>query len=111
MHGDHLVSTVNPAILPDGSNMTDAPAPKVNSHVCNKAYGDGINGKERHLRFYRLYGVGVARRVAPKVCDPRRPTETSKAGRLWAKATAEGRPGKTSFFTGGCSSSHDDFKE
>ena len=66
-----------------------------------------INGKERHLRFYRLYGVGVA----PKVCHPRRPTETSKAGRSWAKATAEGRPGKTLFFTGGCSSSHDDFKE
>ena len=67
----------------------------------------GINGKERHLRFYRLYGVGVARRAAPKVCHPRRPTETSKAGRSWAKATAEGGPGKTLFFNGRYSSSHD----
>ena len=34
---DQLVSTVNPALLPDGSNITDAPTPKV---VCNKVYGD-----------------------------------------------------------------------
>ena len=30
----------------------------------------------------------------PKVRDPRRPKETSKAGRSWAKTTAEGSPGK-----------------
>ena len=71
----------------------------------------GINGKERHLQFYRLYGVGVARRVAPKVRDPRRPKETSKAGRSWATATAVGRRGKTLFLTGAYSSTHDNLKE
>ena len=39
-HADYLVSTTNPAVLPDGSNITDAPAPKTDPHVCNKAYGD-----------------------------------------------------------------------
>ena len=39
-HADQLVSTINPAVLPDGSNMADAPAPKVDPHICNKAYGD-----------------------------------------------------------------------
>ena len=37
---DHLVSTVNPAVLPDGSNISDAPAPKVDPHICNKVYED-----------------------------------------------------------------------
>ena len=39
-HADQLVSTINPAVLPDGSNIADAPVPKVDSHVCNRAYGD-----------------------------------------------------------------------
>ena len=39
-HADQLVSTTNPALLPDGSNIADAPAPKVDPHICNKAYGD-----------------------------------------------------------------------
>ena len=39
-HADQLVSTINPAVLPDGSNIIDAPAPKVDPHICNKAYGD-----------------------------------------------------------------------
>ena len=39
-HADHLVSTFNPAVLPDGSNISDAPAPKTNPHICNKAYKD-----------------------------------------------------------------------
>ena len=34
-----LVSTVNPAVLPDGSNLADAPLPKVDPHICNKVYG------------------------------------------------------------------------
>ena len=37
---DQLVSTVNPAVLPDGSNITDAPPPKIDPHICNKVYGD-----------------------------------------------------------------------
>ena len=39
-HTDQLVSTVNPAVLPDGSNISDAPAPKTNPHICNAAYED-----------------------------------------------------------------------
>ena len=39
-HADHLVSTINPAVLPDGSNISDAPAPKTDPHICNKVYGD-----------------------------------------------------------------------
>ena len=39
-HADKLVSTINPAVLPDGSNIADAPPPKVDPHICNKAYGD-----------------------------------------------------------------------
>ena len=37
---DQLVSTVNPAVLPDGSNITDASPPKIDPHICNKVYGD-----------------------------------------------------------------------
>ena len=39
-HADQLASTVNPAVLPDCSNIACAPAPKVDPHVCNKAYRD-----------------------------------------------------------------------
>ena len=35
---DSLVSTTNPAVLPDGSNMESAPHPKVNPHICAKSY-------------------------------------------------------------------------
>ena len=35
---DSVVSTVNPALLPDGSNLSEAPPPQVQPHVCNKAY-------------------------------------------------------------------------
>ena len=36
-HADQLVSTVNPAVLPDGSNIADAPA---DPYICNKMYKD-----------------------------------------------------------------------
>ena len=39
-HADLLVSTTNPAVFPDGSNIVDPPTPKVHPHICNKAYGD-----------------------------------------------------------------------
>ena len=35
---DNRVSTGNPAVLPDGSNVSDAPAPKTDPHVCNQVY-------------------------------------------------------------------------
>ena len=34
------LSTINPGVLPDGSNIADAPAPKVDPHICNKPYWD-----------------------------------------------------------------------
>ena len=39
-YADSLVFTINPAILPDGSNINDAPLPKTDPHICNKMYGD-----------------------------------------------------------------------
>ena len=37
-YADAIISTINPAILPDGSNAQDAPPPKTNPHVCNQSY-------------------------------------------------------------------------
>ena len=37
---DRLVSTTNPALLPDASNIDDAPVPKTNPHICHQSYGD-----------------------------------------------------------------------
>ena len=34
------MSTTNPAILPDGSNVDDAPLPKTNPHICNLPYAE-----------------------------------------------------------------------
>ena len=35
---DKIVTTLNPAILPDGSNADNAPTPKTSPHICNKPY-------------------------------------------------------------------------
>ena len=35
---DSLVSTSNPAVLPDGSNLESAPLPMINPHVCSRLY-------------------------------------------------------------------------
>ena len=37
---NRTVSTINPAVLPDGSNVSDAPVPKTNPHICNKPYSE-----------------------------------------------------------------------
>ena len=37
---DKIVSTTNPAVLPDGSNVDDAPPPKTNPHICNQPYSE-----------------------------------------------------------------------
>ena len=39
-YADNLISTFNPAVLPDGSNLDDAPRPKTDPHVCNIPYTD-----------------------------------------------------------------------
>ncbi len=35
---DKTISTVNPAVLPDGSNVANAPAPKTQPHICIQPY-------------------------------------------------------------------------
>ena len=35
---DSLVSTTNPAVLPDSSNLQSAPLPMINPHVCARVY-------------------------------------------------------------------------
>ena len=37
---DNIVSTTNPAVLPDGSNVDEASLPKTNPHICNKLYSE-----------------------------------------------------------------------
>ena len=37
---DKVVSTINPAVLPDGSNVDEAPPPKTNPHICNVPYSE-----------------------------------------------------------------------
>lgn len=40
---DSIVCTMNPAILPDGSDASQAPAAQTNPHVCNKAFADVVD--------------------------------------------------------------------
>ena len=47
-NADCLVSTINPGVLPDGSNVNDAPAPKTDPHICNKSYQD-VQDFDEHL--------------------------------------------------------------
>lgn len=37
-YADKIVSTINPAVLPDGSDVDNAPPAQTNPHVCNKPY-------------------------------------------------------------------------
>ena len=37
---DKIVSTTNPAVLPDWSNVDEAPPPKTNPHICNQPYSE-----------------------------------------------------------------------
>ena len=39
-YADSIVSTCNPAVLPDGSNVDDASAPKTDPHICNQLYAE-----------------------------------------------------------------------
>ena len=45
-YADTLISTCNPAVLPDGSNLAYAPYPKTDPHVCNTAYSDVTDFEE-----------------------------------------------------------------
>ena len=62
---DKIVTTLNPAILPNGSNADDAPTPKTNPHICNKPYdriedfnqdlADLVATCQRHTRCSEAY--------------------------------------------------------
>ena len=43
---DKIVSTINPAVSPNGSNVDEAPPPKTNPHVCNRPYSEVENFQE-----------------------------------------------------------------
>ena len=40
-----VVTTINPAVAPDGSNVDDAPHPVTQPHICNKSY---LDVEDRH---------------------------------------------------------------
>ena len=83
---DRTVSTINPAVLHDGSNVSDAPSPKTNPHICNKQYSevedhqqdlnDLIATCQRHTRCSAAYclrtknGVQKCRFDYPKPPQP-----------------------------------------
>ena len=37
---NNTVSTTNPGVLEDGSNISDAPLSQTNPHICNKPYAE-----------------------------------------------------------------------
>ena len=39
-YADSLISTLNPAVRPDGSDLDDAPQAKTDPHICNASYSD-----------------------------------------------------------------------
>ena len=41
-----VVSTTNTAVLPDGSNISEAPHAQVDPHICNNAYKDVVDFSE-----------------------------------------------------------------
>ena len=83
---DRTVSTVNPAVLPDGSNVADAPLPKTSPHICNKPYSEVVDYRQdlndliatcqRHTRCSAAYclrtrnGVQKCRFGYPKPLQP-----------------------------------------
>ena len=64
-HVDRIVTTINPAVLPGGSNVDEAPSPKTNPHICNRPYtevedfvqdlADLIATCQRHTRCSAAY--------------------------------------------------------
>lgn len=41
-----VVTTINPAVAPDGSNIDNAPLPVTQPHICNKSYLDVEDRRE-----------------------------------------------------------------
>ena len=74
---DRIVSTTNPAILADGSNVADAPLPKTNPHVCSKPYSEIVDYSQdlsdliatcqRHTRCSAAYCLRTSHAWSPKM--------------------------------------------
>lgn len=45
-YANQVVTIINPAVAPDGSNVDDAPQPVTQPHICNKSYLDIANRDE-----------------------------------------------------------------
>ena len=83
---DRTVCTTNPAVLDDGSNISNAPPPQINPHICNKPYSSvedhqqDLNGLiatcQRHTQCSAAYclctksGVQKCRFSYPKPLQP-----------------------------------------
>ena len=43
---DSVISTTNPTLLPDGSNLSEAPCAQTDPHICNEAYAQVTDDEE-----------------------------------------------------------------
>ena len=85
-YANRLVSTINPAVAPDGSDVESAPQPVTQPHICNKSYLEVADRQEdlsqliatcqRHTRCSEAYclrtnhGKQVCRFGYPKLLQP-----------------------------------------
>ena len=83
---NRTVTTINPSVLPDGSDVAEAPLPKTSPHICNKPYSEVVDYHEdladliatcqRHTRCSSAYclrtqnGVQKCRFGYPKPLQP-----------------------------------------
>lgn len=90
---NNTVTTLNPAVLPDGTNVSEAPQPKTNPHICSKSYSEVENHHQdlsdliatcqRHTRCSAAYclrtkhGVQQCRFGYPKQLQPETAIVTS----------------------------------
>ena len=63
---DKVVSTMNPGVLPDGSDVDTAPPAQVNPHICNLPY-DEVQNFNEDLLLHANVTPGVQ---LPTVCVP-----------------------------------------
>ncbi len=85
-YANKVVTTINPAVAPDGSNVQDAPPPVTQPHVCNKPFLDVQDHRQdlsqliatcqRHIRCSEAYclrtchGKQACRFGYPKALQP-----------------------------------------
>ena len=62
-----MISTANLALLPDGSNLSEAPHAQTDPHICNKAYAE-VTDHEQDLS--QLIATCQRHTVCSPVCSP-----------------------------------------